>query len=110
MPTYGEGDWFAVPLREGGFAAGVVARANPKAVLLGYFFGPRRAAVPSVEEVSRLRPDDAVLVGKFGPKQPGSRSGVERILEAHHVRLYAATEVDRLVRRVRAFCCGRYQP
>jgi len=42
-PSYSEGDWFAVPLRGGGFAAGVIARAMPRkeGVLLGYFFGPR---------------------------------------------------------------------
>jgi hypothetical protein len=33
--NYREGDWFGVPLRDGGFAAGVIARANPKAALLG---------------------------------------------------------------------------
>ena len=37
--SYREGDWFAVPLRDGGYAAGLIARANPKGVLLGYFFG-----------------------------------------------------------------------
>jgi immunity protein 26 of polymorphic toxin system len=63
---YHEGDWFAVPLRSGGYAVGIVARVNPDGVLLGYFFGPRRAAVPSVQDVTRLSPGDAVLVGKFG--------------------------------------------
>jgi Immunity protein 26 len=66
MPKYQEGDWFAVPLREGGFAIGVVARSNPKAALLGYFFGPRRHEAPQLEEAANLRPEDAVLVGKFG--------------------------------------------
>lgn len=63
---YAEGDWFAVPLREGGYAVGVVARANPKAALLGYFFGPPQAEVPRLEHVADLKPGDAVLVGKFG--------------------------------------------
>jgi hypothetical protein len=63
---YREGDWFAVPLRESGFGIGVVARSNPKGALLGYFFGPRRMVVPSIEEVSDLRADEAVLVGRFG--------------------------------------------
>jgi hypothetical protein len=63
---YSEGDWVAVPLRDGGFATGVIARANPKGALLGYFFGPRHAFVPSLGEVARLQPTDAVLVGKFG--------------------------------------------
>ena len=63
---YSEGDWFAVPLREGGFGVGLVARANPKAALLGYFFGPRREEVPSLQDLSQLRAADAPLVGKFG--------------------------------------------
>lgn len=63
---YREGDWFAVPLRDGGFAVGVIARANPKAALLGYFFGPRRPEVPTLDNVRELRPADAVLVRKFG--------------------------------------------
>jgi Immunity protein 26 len=63
---YSEGDWFAVPIRSGGFAIGVIARANPGGVLLGYFFGPKRAALPKIEELARLTAADAVLVGKFG--------------------------------------------
>jgi Immunity protein 26 len=64
--NYREGDWFAVPLRDGGFAVGVVARANPQAALLGYFFGPRRDELPPLGDVRDLRPHDAILVGKFG--------------------------------------------
>jgi hypothetical protein len=64
--NYREGDWFAVPLRDGGYAVGLVARANRDGVLLGYFFGPRRDAVPSLTDVEELAPSDALLVGKFG--------------------------------------------
>jgi hypothetical protein len=66
--TYSEGDWFAVPLRDGGFAAGVIGRAMPRkeGVLLGYFFGPRRGEVPTLEQVSGLSAFDAVLVERFG--------------------------------------------
>jgi len=35
-------------------------------VLVGYFFGPRRDGVPSLDDVAGLRPGDAVLVAKFG--------------------------------------------
>jgi hypothetical protein len=63
---YREGDWFAVPLRNGGFAVGLVARANPKAALLGYFFGPERKGIPSPDDLPGLRAKDAVLVGMFG--------------------------------------------
>jgi hypothetical protein len=64
--TAREGDWFAVPLREGGYAAGVVARAHRDGVMFGYFFGPKRAEVPALEDVTGLTPADAVLAGKFG--------------------------------------------
>ena len=65
--NYREGDWFAVPLDDGGYAIGVAARANPKdGVLLGYFFGPRREEVPSLRDMQNLHAADAVLVGHFG--------------------------------------------
>lgn len=65
---YNEGDWFAVPLREGGgFGVGVIARMAPNAdVLLGYFFGPRRIRVPELSEVEGYRPAEAVMVRRFG--------------------------------------------
>lgn len=63
---YREGDWFVVPLFGGGFAVGVVARANPKGVLLGYFFGPRRDQPPRLEDVTGLTPASACLVAHFG--------------------------------------------
>ena len=64
---YREGDWFAVPLRDGGYSPGRVVRMAPAGrVLLGYFFGPRRAAVPGLEDVVALRWSDAVLVQRFG--------------------------------------------
>ena len=44
---YREGDWFAVPSRDGGFAVGVIARANPGGVLLGYSFGTLRSEIPA---------------------------------------------------------------
>jgi hypothetical protein len=67
-PTYREGDWFAVPLRAGGFAAVIVARAMPRkeGVLLGYFFGPGRDRIPALDEIGVLSASDAVLVGRFG--------------------------------------------
>lgn len=43
-----------------------MARANPAGVLLGYFFGPRRREPASIEEVTVLAPQHAVLVGRFG--------------------------------------------
>jgi hypothetical protein len=64
--TYREGDWFAVPLRHSGFAVGLIARANPGGVLLGYFFGPLHAQLPKLQDVTGLKPADAVLVSQVG--------------------------------------------
>lgn len=67
-PTYREGDWFAVPLRGGGFGAVIIARAMPRkeGVLLGYFFGPKRDSVPTLDQLSTLSASDAALVERFG--------------------------------------------
>lgn len=64
--NYSEGDWFAVPLRTEGFGIGLIARADPAGVLLGYFFGPKRTALPGLTDLAQLGPDDAVLVQRFG--------------------------------------------
>jgi hypothetical protein len=64
---YKEGDWFAVPLGGGGFALGIIARMAPKGrILLGYFFGPKRASMPELAEAAHLEPAEAILVEKFG--------------------------------------------
>ncbi len=64
---YSEGDWFAVPLRNGGYGAGIIARAGRKdGVLFGYFFGPKRYNIPTFQEMQTLKPVDAVLAGQFG--------------------------------------------
>jgi hypothetical protein len=62
------GSWAGVPLRNGaGYAVGLVAReGDAGAVLLGYFFGPRRAYIPALSDVLHYRPDDAVLIAMFG--------------------------------------------
>lgn len=64
--NYQEGDWFAVPLGDGGYAVGLVARAGRGGVLLGYFFGPCHDAHPTLSDVARLAPEGAILIGKFG--------------------------------------------
>jgi hypothetical protein len=68
-----EGLWFAVPLRGGGYGVGVVARRNSEGVLLGYFFGPKRAEVPTDTGIDGLRPEAAILVARVG--HLGLRSG-----------------------------------
>lgn len=63
---YTEGDWFAVPLRDGGYAVGVVARLDGRGGVIGYFFGPKSGVPPSLDEVTDKTANDAVLVSNFG--------------------------------------------
>jgi hypothetical protein len=59
-----EGDVFLVPLRNGGFARGVLARYHAP-LGLGYFFGPKIAS-PVETSLAQLHPGDELLVGRFG--------------------------------------------
>jgi hypothetical protein len=63
---YGEGSWFALALRNGGFAAGLVARATKRGrVILCYFFGPFEAA-PTLADVAKLKAGEAAYVALVG--------------------------------------------
>jgi len=63
--NYSEGDCFSIPLREGGFARGVVARMDGNGIIFGYFFGPKIAEFSDVH-VGDLRSDKAIFTGQFG--------------------------------------------
>jgi hypothetical protein len=62
---YQAGDWFAVPLPDGGYGLGLVARRSRGLTTLGYFFGPRRQDLPAVSEVEPLEQGNSVLVRQF---------------------------------------------
>ena len=64
--NYREGSCFFVPLREGGFARGIVARCDGDGRLFAYFFGPKLAQ-PS-DDFGQLAPGDAVLCGLCGDR------------------------------------------
>ena len=64
--SYGEGDVFAVPLADDGYAIGVVARATGNGVVVGYFFNDRLTSLPQVHQLDEMRPDDAGTVQRFG--------------------------------------------
>jgi len=65
-PSYPDSSVFLVPLKDGGFARGVVARTAPGGkLLLGYFFGPRLASQTEAN-LSGLESKDAVLSLRFG--------------------------------------------
>jgi hypothetical protein len=64
---YSEGQWFAVPLRDDGYAIGIIVRGEYKTKGgLGYFFGPRYSNIPSGEETFAKNKENAILVGIFG--------------------------------------------
>ena len=63
---YSEGSIFLVPLRNGGYGRGVVARTPPQGkCLFGYFFGPR---LPSADHFTLvgIAPGEAILRLRFG--------------------------------------------
>jgi len=64
--NYKEGDWFAVPLKDGSFGIGLAARVFSRGGVLGYFFGPKRSSLPSLEELEVLIPNQAVTAFMFG--------------------------------------------
>jgi len=75
---YKEGDWLAVPLRDGGYALGLAARVTGDGGVLGYFFGPRRRKLPAAEDTGGLSAEEAILVAMFG--DPGLLNGTWPVL------------------------------
>jgi hypothetical protein len=63
---YHEGDLFAVPMRDGGYAIGLVARMNGEGPVLGYFFGGRYDHVPDAAELRGHSTDEAIFAKIFG--------------------------------------------
>ena len=64
---YDEGQWFAVTLRGGGYALGIIVRGRYRTKGgLGYFFGPVYAEIPLDVDTERLEPSDAIYIGWFG--------------------------------------------
>ena len=67
LQPYHEGSWFAVPLINGGFAAGLVARMSPQGkIMLAYLFGPKRPAMPTLAELQSLTAQDALKAIRTG--------------------------------------------
>ncbi len=64
---YDEGQWFAVPLRTGGYGLGIIVRGNYKTkICLGYFFGPKFSRLPNNKDIDEKKSEDAVLITWFG--------------------------------------------
>lgn len=67
--SYKEGQWFAVPLRTGGYAPGIIARGGPKFKGgLGYFFPMRFDQPPLGQDVAQLNAAQAILITWFGDR------------------------------------------
>jgi len=64
--NYKEGSCIAIPLREGGYARGIIARVDGKGGIFGYFFGPKFSSFEEIENCSGLKCQDAILSGRFG--------------------------------------------
>jgi hypothetical protein len=62
-----EGDWFTVPLGNGGYALDLVARMDRAGGILALFFGPRCSSIPTFEEIGPRTPGEVVLVANTGP-------------------------------------------
>ena len=63
--VYEEGSCFVLPLGNGGFARGIVARMNGKGRIFGYFYGPRLASTEDAN-FDGIIPDYAILLADFG--------------------------------------------
>jgi hypothetical protein len=64
---YREGQWFAVPLRTGGYAPGIIVRGDYKTKGgLGYFFPIRSIQPPNASEIAHLNASQATLISWFG--------------------------------------------
>ncbi len=64
--NYSRGTHFAVPLRDVGFARGVVARMDGKGGVFGYFFGPRLSSAEEAKSTAAMAPDAAILLRDVG--------------------------------------------
>ena len=71
--SYEEGDWFAVPLNQGGYSLGRISRIGSRGgVLLGFFFKGCYQTLPLLDAYASLTPDDAILICHFC--DPGLRN------------------------------------
>jgi hypothetical protein len=65
--AYQEGQWFAVPLCDGGYAVGILVRGSSRTRGgLGYFFGPRSTNLPDSSDLASYHPEEAILIAWFG--------------------------------------------
>ena len=65
--SYHEGSWFAVPLLDGGYGWGLVARLSPGSkIMLAYLLGPKQDGLPDLARLKTLTAQDAIKVLRVG--------------------------------------------
>lgn len=63
---YQLGSRFWVPLRDGGFARGLVVRMSEKGVIFAYFFGPKVSDINDWDLAGPATPESFILRGQVG--------------------------------------------
>jgi len=64
--NYTEGSCIAVPLKNGGYSRGVIARMDKHGRVFGYFFGQPYINIPQLKDFVTLQAEDAIYIGRFG--------------------------------------------
>ena len=80
-PPYSEGDFFAVPLKTGGYGIGIVVVTGPRGTAVGRFFGTTRDSVPTLNELKHLTEGDSIHVEHF--RDEGLQDGSWKIIGQH---------------------------
>jgi len=76
-----EGDWVAIPLPRGGYAAALIARVRPKrrySRFLAYCFTPRYPTPPTLSALLSLRPQDAFYIQIVELKRPEDQDALNQ--------------------------------
>ena len=76
-----EGDWVAIPLPKGGYAAALIARVRPKrrySRFLAYCFTPRYPTPPTLSALLTLRPHDAFYIQIVELKRPEDQDALNQ--------------------------------
>ncbi len=63
---YTEGSIFVLPVRNGGFARGVVTRMDGKGGVFGYFFGPKYKSIEEAKGETNLIHEHSIMKRMFG--------------------------------------------
>jgi hypothetical protein len=79
--TYSEGDFFAVPLKTGGFGLGIAVCIGSRGTVVGRFFGPVRDSVPTLDGLENLTENDAAHIEHF--RDDGLRDGSWKVIGQH---------------------------